>query len=220
MHLNDVNFTNIGFWDLVVQKPTPAYQEMFDADRSYVLDNIPVDSIVLDVGCGTGRNIKTISERTKEITGIDMDARAVALLQNEYKEIPSINIVRANAVQLPFGSESFDVVTFLEIIGNLGDDKKQALSEAGRVLKKDGILILNAHSEDALEERLKMYEIVKIPIKSIEGGTVIFENVGFLTTSEQFSQEDIQGLVEGLGFVQVDYKKVGTIEHIFKFKKQ
>jgi 2-polyprenyl-3-methyl-5-hydroxy-6-metoxy-1,4-benzoquinol methylase len=55
-----VNPTNIGYWEQVLEAPTPAYAELFRAEHEYLLENIFPNAKVLDIGCGNGRNIKSI----------------------------------------------------------------------------------------------------------------------------------------------------------------
>jgi ubiquinone/menaquinone biosynthesis C-methylase UbiE len=192
---------------------------MLESEKEYLLEAIPVDAKVLDIGCGTGRNIKIISEKTGYITGVDVDEDAIDSIRAIFTSVATTSFVHADARKLPFEENTFDIVTFLEIIGNLGENKKSALKEAVRVLKKDGLLIVNAYSEDALPERLKMYEVIGVPIEKVEGTTVIFPGIDGGSISEQFSKEEIRQLVAGLNLEEDDCKKMGEMEYIFKFRK-
>ena len=211
--------TNIGYWEQVLQAPTEAYQELFDAERKYLLKEISKDSKVLDIGCGEGRNMKTIFERTTFVSGIDNDKGAVVDARKNFSDSPSTVILQAEAVSLPFPDESFDFVTFLMILPNLDIQKDKALSEVFRVLKKGGSMILSSFSETAFDERMKIYNKVKVPIEKIEGTKFFFDKGLGANTSEQFSLDEIIQLTEKAGFKIVDHQKVSSLAYICKLIK-
>lgn len=211
--------TNIGYWERVLQAPTPAYQELFDAEHKYLLDKITPNSKVLDIGTGEGRNMKSISEMTPFVYGIDNDANAIKDAKENFKDIDTIQIIQGEAVNLPFEDKMFDIVTFLMILPNLDKDKEKALQEASRVLKDGGFIILSTFAETAFEDRMKMYKLVNAPIKKIEGTKVIFDESLGANTSEQFSLQEIESLAKSAGLIVSNYQKVGLIGYICTFKK-
>ncbi len=211
--------TNIGYWEQVLKAPTPAYQELFDAEKGYILENIPQNAFVLDIGCGEGRNMASIMQNTRNVYGVDNDQKAVEDAKKKFEGIDTIQVIRASAVELPFKDETFDVVTFLMILPNLGGSKSSAIQESTRVLKHDGKLILSTFAETAFDERMKIYKIINAPIKEVRGTTVVFDESLGANVSEQFSLDDLKefGLQAGL---QLDsYKKVGDIAYLCTFRK-
>ena len=212
--------TNIGYWEQILQAPTPAYQELFNSEKKYILENITEDSKVLDIGCGDGRNMKSILERTENVTGVDNDKKAVEDAKEKFKDKGNVNLVVAEATNLPFESETFDTVTFLMIIPNLNEARSAAIKESVRVLKLGGNMIISSFSENAFEERMKIYEQVHAPIEKIEGTKVIFnKNLG-ANTSEQFSKEELESFGNEAGLTLIDCQKIGNIAYICKFKKK
>ena len=96
---------------------------------------------VLDAGCGAGKLLE-------ELTGIyrggavGMDFSPVSL--KLCKERPVKKLVNSSVLELPFKSESFDAVVSLDVLYHKGvTDDVAALKEFKRVLKDDGIIILN-----------------------------------------------------------------------------
>ena len=211
--------SNIGYWEQVLKAPTPAYQELFDAEKKYLHDNIPQDSKVLDIGCGEGRNIKNILQKTKYVTGIDNEEKAINDAKENFKNNPTVDLVVAEATELPFQSETFDVVTFLMILPNLDNHKLEAIKESVRVLKNGGALILSTFSETAFEERMKIYKQTNVPIERIEGTKVVFDKSLGANTSEQFSKEELEKLGTEAGLIMVDCHRIGDIAYICKFQK-
>lgn len=91
---------------------------------------------ILDVGCAAGNftnNISHIFPRAK-ITGIDAYSRAIEYGKNKY---PHINFILADAHNLPFKNNSFDLIICYETIEHIIDPLK-ALKEMRRVLRNDG----------------------------------------------------------------------------------
>lgn len=211
--------TNIGYWEQVLEAPTPAYQELFDAEREYLNTHIEPDSFVLDIGCGEGRNMQSILQRTKKIYGIDNDQKAVEEAKKRFEEISTIKIFSASADKLPFENESFDTVIMMNVFYNLDNKKDISLSEVARILKNKGTFILSSYAETAFDERMKIYKMVKAPIKKIEGTKVVFDESLKANTSEQFSLDELRLFGEKSGLVVVESKKVGDIAYIVTYQK-
>lgn len=211
---------NIDYWEQVLQAPTPAYQELFDCEKKYLLDHIPTGSSVLDIGCGDGRNVRTISERTQQIVGIDNDEKAVEDARKHFAKISTIKIIKADAAKLPFGEGAFDIVTFLMILPNLDTLKEVVMKEISRVLKRDGKIILSTFSEKAFNERVKIYQQVKVPIIKVEGTKFIFDKSLGANISEQFSKEQIQEIARNASLKITDIQEVGKIAYIGMLEKE
>jgi ubiquinone/menaquinone biosynthesis C-methylase UbiE len=205
--------TNIGYWEKVLRNPTSAYKELFDAEDVFILDNVSEDSLVLDIGCGDGRNIKTILQKTKNVAGIDNDKVAIQDARKNFLDIPSVKLVKSEAVNLPFEDKTFNVVVMFDILQNLNLQKGQVFLEVKRVLEDHGKILLCTYSEDALEEREKMYEIIEVPIEKREGTKIYFDKHIGAYTSEQFSLNEIEDLAKQVGLVVSDVKKVGSLAY-------
>lgn len=207
--------TNIGYWEQVLEAPTSAYKELFEAEQKYLVENITPGSKVLDIGCGEGRNMASILKQTPYVYGIDNDQKVVDDAIKNFKDIDTVKVLKTEAINLPFKNETFDVVTFLMILPNLEINKKETIKESARVLKKEGVLILSTFAETAFEERMKIYKQVNADIKKIEGTKFTFN--GF--TSEQFSLQELIELGDIAGLKLVDHIKVGDMAYICKFQK-
>jgi SAM-dependent methyltransferase len=91
---------------------------------------------ILDVGCGTGANLKMLAECGR-VEGVDISPQAV-----EFCRERGLNGVKLGAIEeLPYQSESFDIVTALDVVEHLDDDVA-GLREMRRVLRRDGRLLL------------------------------------------------------------------------------
>lgn len=212
--------TNIEYWQKVLNEPREAYKEWFEVEEKYLLENIDEHDFVLDLGCGNGKNIQIISKKTKHITGIDNDEIAVEGAREKLKGNKEIEILLGDASDLSFDDKTFDVVTILEIIGNVGELKEKIFSEISRVLKDDGKIILSIYAETAFEERMKMYEQIGVPVKNVVGTTVYFDESVGASISEQFSLDQLKEFGEKAELTMVDHVKVGDLAYICKYEKK
>ena len=109
--------------------------------------NLPKDSLnslnILDVACGTG---DMISHWQKNANGVKIHKIIGAdpssgMLEVAQKKFPHIHFMQCEATNLPFQNNEFDILSIAYGIRNVVERKK-ALEEFARVLKKDGILVI------------------------------------------------------------------------------
>lgn len=100
-------------------------------------------STILDIGSAWGYLLKSILDRypSCKCTGIDSSQR---LIMNT--KIENCNLGRADARNLPFHDESFEVVFILDVLEHI-EEKDIVINEIHRVLKKNGIVILSGPTE-------------------------------------------------------------------------
>ena len=103
----------------------------------------------LDVGCGTGYNLKVFQEYGSA-AGCDISLEAL----NYSKQRGLQKITQANAEELPFKDNSFDLITLLDVLyhKNVQSDVN-ALKETRRVLKQDGFLLITDSAFNFLRSR-------------------------------------------------------------------
>lgn len=98
---------------------------------------------VLDAGCGLGGPARTLAETYGcRVTGIDLTpefCEAAAELNRRVGLGDKIVIQEANALALPFGDDTFDVVWTMHVSMNI-DDKAELYDQFARVLKPGGKL--------------------------------------------------------------------------------
>ena len=91
---------------------------------------------ILDVGCGTGANLKMLAAYGKA-EGVDISPQAVDFCHER-----GLDSVKLGAIeQLPYENDSFELVTALDVIEHLDDDIA-GLREMRRVLRRDGRILV------------------------------------------------------------------------------
>jgi 2-polyprenyl-3-methyl-5-hydroxy-6-metoxy-1,4-benzoquinol methylase len=99
---------------------------------------------LLDLGCGTGNFLWEMKKRGFEVHGIDSSSQACKLARERLK-----NIFNAELEKHPFPDNYFDVITVWHVLEHL-PNPNITLKEIRRILKKDGILILETPNIDSL----------------------------------------------------------------------
>lgn len=90
---------------------------------------------ILDVGCGTGKNIEAFSH-FGSIWGIDSSCEAISFCKKRGLK----NVIKGSIEKIPFPNKSLNLVTALDVLEHVDDQK--ALKEIHRVLKNEGFLII------------------------------------------------------------------------------
>jgi SAM-dependent methyltransferase len=116
--------------------PGPEKQTRVLGWHDYAESLLPAQAdAYLDYGCGRGEMLRRVAPRVKRACGIDVDPEA----------LPSLPGVEVQAVRegepLPFESESFDLITCLEVIEHVANER-ETFRELSRVLRPGGTLIL------------------------------------------------------------------------------
>lgn len=107
---------------------------------------------VLDTGCGVGYGSANVAEVASSVVGIDSDAGAVGFARRHYGR-PNATYLVGDCQNLPFQSQSFDVVTSFELIEHLPDAQRY-LEEVRRVLKENGTLVVSTPNRPVYHEHL------------------------------------------------------------------
>jgi SAM-dependent methyltransferase len=104
------------------------------------INSFPKNSIMLDIGCGNGRNMKN---NNYIFYGIDNCKKFIELA----KEI-SLNVVLSEMTNLPFIDNHFDAIISIASFHHLSNiiRREQCLYEMHRVLKPNGKLLLSVWS--------------------------------------------------------------------------
>ncbi len=97
--------------------------------------------IILDIGCGTGYGLNYLSQYSRFSVGVDCSEEAISYARNHYRR-NNLNFFVMDTNRLGFESGSFDLACMFQVIEHV-KDFRLSLSEAARILKQGGILLLS-----------------------------------------------------------------------------
>jgi ubiquinone/menaquinone biosynthesis C-methylase UbiE len=99
---------------------------------------------VLDIGCGTGLNLKWLERYAPaaKISGLDVEKTALDFCRRRGRNF----LTQGSATDLPFADASFDLVTSFDVLVQLPGERadEKALAEMYRVLKPKGTAFVRA----------------------------------------------------------------------------
>ena len=98
------------------------------------------ESLVIDIGCGSGRFIKYLKGRYKKIVGLDPSS-AIFVADNLLGEDGSIELVQASTDNIPYPDSYFDFGYSLGVFHHIPDTQK-ALSDSVKKIKPGGYFLL------------------------------------------------------------------------------
>lgn len=108
-------------------------KEYFDIITSQMLN---ASSVVMEVGCGSGRFLKYLGDKAGFLVGVD-PSHAIYAADNLLGPKNNVMLVKASANDLPFADESFDFVYSIGVLHHIPDTAK-AMQACVDKLKKGG----------------------------------------------------------------------------------
>lgn len=99
---------------------------------------------VLEVGCGTGLILDKINAHADLAVGVDNSPGML-----EAAKLRGLNVMLADARELPFAKDEFDVVCSFKVLSHV-EPIEDALHEACRVLKPGGMAFLEFYNKNSL----------------------------------------------------------------------
>ncbi len=109
--------------------------------------------LMIDVGTGTGRILQVFSDRIARGEGIDLSHDMLTMARNNLERagVGHCSVRRADLYALPFADASADLVVVHQVLHYL-DDPGLALSEAARILRPGGTMLVADFASHTVEE--------------------------------------------------------------------
>ena len=107
--------------------------------------DVPINCLTLDIGCGTGSNLRTLISAGLNVIGLDQSIYALTLIRKKWK----FPLLTGDLNKLPIKTKSVGLIIAMDILEHLDNDAN-GIKESYRVLNKGGILLLTAPAFKAL----------------------------------------------------------------------
>lgn len=156
---------NSRFWQPVI----PTFQEYFGLTGS---------SSLLDVGSAKGFMLHDLRELIPGITvrGVDISDYAIKNSIESVRDFVSV----ADARDLPFDDNSFDVVISVNTVHNLEkEDCGKALQEIERVSRGKSFITVDAYRTDEEYERMQAWNLTAKTILHVDEWKAFFKEIGY-----------------------------------------
>lgn len=135
---------------------------------------------ILDCGCGTGSNLDMLRPYGRAV-GFDLTGIGPAFAREH-----GHHVAQASIAQIPFATETFDLVTSFDVFQCLPDAvERDAIAEMWRVLKPGGWLLLHVAAleilhgrHSVLSEEVRRYTPSRLRM-IVEGGGFRIERLTF-----------------------------------------
>lgn len=176
-----------------------------------ILDN--EDATVLDVACGTGDlSLELASGAKASITGTDF---CRPMLKFAKEKIDAANrtipLVEADAMELPFPSESFDAVTIAFGLRNL-PNVENGLAELLRILRPKGKLVVLEFSQPVIPGIREAFNLYFTRVLPRIGGLVSGSRCAYEYLPDSVRgfppQKELAAMMQKIGFSNVQYRNL------------
>ena len=125
------------------------------------------DSLVLDVGCGTGLLFPYIAEDSDLLVGLDF-SKILGQARKRAKQFLNVAVLRADADFLPFPDNTFDVVFAITLLQNMPDPLR-GLYEIRRVAQsKAAVVATGLKKEFYREEFTQLLKRAKLKVSVVK----------------------------------------------------
>ena len=148
--------------------------------------DIKEDDLILDIGCGGGRNLERFATQitTGKVVGLDYsEVRVEKSIKLNKKSVDEgkVEVIQGSVSEMPFEDNTFDIITGFETI-YFWPDFINDLKEVNRVLKKDGLLFFcneAVYREGEMDKYDDLVELLDMKIYSEDVLKESLQKTGF-----------------------------------------
>ena len=127
------------------------------------------NSLIFDMGCGTGLLFPHIADKTKLLVGIDISRNLLKQAQKHAKQHSNIIIIQADADHTPLKNKTFHNVFAITLLQNM-PNPTTTLKEIERIAKPEAITILTTlkkrFTQNAITDLLRKTRLRIITLKT------------------------------------------------------
>ena len=158
-------YYNEKYWKSVI----PVFQKYYKLNK---------DSNILDVGCAKGFMLHDFKKNIPgiKVKGIDISKYAI----NNCIESVKNDLVVADALNLPFDDNSFDLVISITTVHNFKlEDCKKAIKEIMRVSKKYSFITVDAYRNENEKQAMYAWNLTAKTMMHVDEWKLFFKQVSY-----------------------------------------
>ena len=169
---------------------------------------------VLDIAGGTGDLTEQFSRRVGpkgEVVLADINQAMLDVGRDKLRNrgiVANVDYVQANAEELPFANDTFDIITIAFGLRNV-TDKQKALESMFRVLKPGGRLLVLEFSKPVQPMLSQAYDFYSFNVLPKMGQLIAGDADSYQYLAESIrmhpDQETLKGMMEQAGYENVTY---------------
>lgn len=134
-----------GFWDRMANsysKKAVPDQQVYEKKLKIIQSHLNPDSVVLEVGCGTGSTALALAPLAKSIIATDFSAKMIDIAQDKAKRagVNNVSFGQKSIDDFTQASAHYDVILALSVL-HLVDDREATIKRLFDELKPGGVLI-------------------------------------------------------------------------------
>jgi tRNA (cmo5U34)-methyltransferase len=194
-------------YDLHMQDDTDAYEMTFCS----LFQDMPVTSeriVVLDLGCGTGAELKYVFKKAPNanIVGMDVSEQMLLKLRENYRDFTdNIKTIPSTYLGIDFGENSFEYVVACSTLHHLlPEDKLRLYANIKRGLKNKGCLLISDYLAMSLQEEDSLRETY---LELIKKGSIDKNEIYHIDVPLTLEHE--MELLETAGFALNRHERIG-----------
>jgi ABC-2 type transport system ATP-binding protein len=175
---------NMKFWGII----SPKYDSIVDITigkklRPMVRERLSRETGLgkaVEFGCGTGYFTSTLARVADSVVATDFCDEMLARAREGLNGFKNVSIQKEDCLRTSFPDGAFDAA-FMALVINATDNPMQALCEANRILKTDGVIII-ANPDGSLIEARDMV------------GTMVRFNANYGFAANYFSKDEFESM--------------------------
>tara|TARA_Y100000741_G_scaffold84689_1_gene62348 strand:+ start:3802 stop:4425 length:624 start_codon:yes stop_codon:yes gene_type:complete len=159
------------------------------------LNNLEPNSLVLDLGCGSGRNM---DHNNIQFIGVDNCNKFVTICNQK-----GLNVINNNIIKIDLKSNIADAIICIAVFHHLSTDAHRidALKEMKRLLKPEGKILLSVWSINQPVKTRRKFNNFGNNIVIWNSYNKIFERYYYI-----FKIDEIKSLFQNVGLTIVNYE--------------